>query len=59
MRTFHGGAASRCHRFERGSQVNGVIGFNGTMRYVSNTRGELVVISRSGEIVITEKRPRA
>jgi DNA-directed RNA polymerase subunit beta' len=30
------------------------------MRYVTNGKGELVVISRSGEIVITDDaRPRA
>jgi DNA-directed RNA polymerase subunit beta' len=30
-------------------------GFNPTMRYVTNGKGELVVISRSGEIIITDQ----
>jgi DNA-directed RNA polymerase subunit beta' len=39
MRTFHiGGAASRGHGLQRGSQVQRLIGFNATMRYVTNTR---------------------
>ena len=56
MRTFHiGGAASRAAVASSvEAKSNGSIGFNATMRYVSNTKGELVVISRSGEIVITE-----
>ncbi len=37
---------------------NGVIGFNATMRYVSNTKGDLVVIARSGEIVIQDEHGR-
>jgi DNA-directed RNA polymerase subunit beta' len=55
MRTFHiGGAASRAAIASSvEAKSNGVIGFNATMRYVTNTKGELVVISRSGEIVIT------
>ena len=31
------------------------IGFNATMRYVTNGKGELVVISRSGEIIISDQ----
>ncbi|MEG0937988.1 MULTISPECIES: DNA-directed RNA polymerase subunit beta' [unclassified Comamonas] len=56
MRTFHiGGAASRAAIASSvEAKSNGSIGFNSTMRYVSNTKGELVVISRSGEIVISE-----
>jgi DNA-directed RNA polymerase subunit beta' len=56
MRTFHiGGAASRAAIASSvEAKSNGVIGFNSTMRYVTNTKGELVVISRSGEIVISE-----
>ena len=56
MRTFHiGGAASRAAIASSvEAKSNGSIGFNATMRYVSNTKGELVVISRSGEIVISE-----
>ena len=40
------------------AKSNGVIGFNATMRYVSNTRGELVVIARSGEIIIQDEHGR-
>lgn len=56
MRTFHiGGAASRAAIASSvEAKSNGSIGFNATMRYVTNTKGELVVISRSGEIVISE-----
>ena len=56
MRTFHiGGAASRAAVASSvDAKSNGTIGFNATMRYVTNTKGELVVISRSGEIVISE-----
>jgi DNA-directed RNA polymerase subunit beta' len=60
MRTFHiGGAASRAAVASSvEAKSNGVIGFNSTMRYVSNTKGELVVISRSGEIVIHDEHGR-
>ncbi|WP_368923843.1 DNA-directed RNA polymerase subunit beta' [Comamonas aquatica] len=56
MRTFHiGGAASRAAIASSvEAKSNGSIGFNATMRYVTNTKGELVVISRSGEIVISD-----
>ena len=56
MRTFHiGGAASRATVASSvEAKSNGSIGFNATMRYVTNTKGELVVISRSGEIIISE-----
>ncbi|ABM58013.1 DNA-directed RNA polymerase subunit beta' [Verminephrobacter eiseniae] len=60
MRTFHiGGAASRAVIASRvEAKSNGVIGFSSTMRYVSNTKGELVVIARSGEIVIHDEYGR-
>jgi DNA-directed RNA polymerase subunit beta' len=35
-----------------------LIGFNATMRYVTNGKGELVVISRSGEIIISDQHGR-
>ena len=56
MRTFHiGGAASRAAvQSSVEAKSNGTIGFNATMRYVTNNKGELVVISRSGEIIITD-----
>jgi DNA-directed RNA polymerase subunit beta' len=60
MRTFHiGGAASRAAVASSvEAKSNGLIGFNATMRYVTNTKGELVVISRSGEIVIQDEHGR-
>jgi DNA-directed RNA polymerase subunit beta' len=60
MRTFHiGGAASRASIASSvEAKSNGAIGFNSTMRYVSNSKGELVVISRSGEIVIHDEHGR-
>ena len=60
MRTFHiGGAASRAAIASSvEAKSNGIIGFNATMRYVTNSKGELVVISRSGEIVIHDEHGR-
>ena len=57
MRTFHiGGAASRAAIASNvEAKSNGSVGFNATMRYVSNSKGELVVISRSGEIIIVDE----
>jgi len=60
MRTFHiGGAASRAAIASSvEAKSNGNIGFNTTMRYVTNGKGELVVISRSGEIIIHDEHGR-
>ncbi len=60
MRTFHiGGAASRAAIASSvEAKSNGVIGFNATMRYVTNSKSDLVVISRSGEIVIQDEHGR-
>jgi DNA-directed RNA polymerase subunit beta' len=60
MRTFHiGGAASRAAIASSvEAKSNGVIGFNATMRYVTNSKKELVVIARSGEIVIHDEHGR-
>lgn len=60
MRTFHiGGAASRAAVASSvEAKSAGLIGFNTTMRYVTNQKGELVVISRSGEIVIHDEHGR-
>ena len=60
MRTFHiGGAASRT---AMASQVeaksNGTVRFTPLMRYVTNSKGEKVVISRSGEVMITDDNGR-
>jgi DNA-directed RNA polymerase subunit beta' len=60
MRTFHiGGAASRAAIASSvEAKSNGVIGFNAPMRYVTNSKGELVVIARSGEIIIHDEHGR-
>ncbi|MBC7549104.1 MAG: DNA-directed RNA polymerase subunit beta', partial [Polaromonas sp.] len=60
MRTFHiGGAASRAAIASSvEAKSNGVIGFNAPMRYVTNNKGDLVVIARSGEIVIHDEHGR-
>ncbi|MDC8786762.1 DNA-directed RNA polymerase subunit beta' [Roseateles koreensis] len=60
MRTFHiGGAASRAAVASSvDAKSEGLIGFNATMRYVTNGKGELVVISRSGEIIIADQHGR-
>ncbi|OUL98099.1 DNA-directed RNA polymerase subunit beta' [Variovorax sp. JS1663] len=60
MRTFHiGGAASRAAVASSvEAKSNGLIGFNATMRYVTNSKNELVVIARSGEIIIHDEHGR-
>jgi DNA-directed RNA polymerase subunit beta' len=60
MRTFHiGGAASRAAVASSvEAKSDGIVHFNATMRYVTNNKGELVVISRSGEIVISDQHGR-
>jgi DNA-directed RNA polymerase subunit beta' len=60
MRTFHiGGAASRAAVASSvEAKSSGLIGFNATMRYVTNSKSELVVIARSGEIVIHDEHGR-
>ena len=60
MRTFHiGGAASRT---AAASQVEaksaGTVRFSALMRYVTNAKGELVVIARSGEVMIHDDNGR-
>jgi DNA-directed RNA polymerase subunit beta' len=54
MRTFHiGGAASRnAAASQVESKSNGTVRFSSQMRYVTNSKGELIVITRSGEVVI-------
>jgi DNA-directed RNA polymerase subunit beta' len=60
MRTFHiGGAASRAAVASAvDAKSDGVVGFNSTMRYVTNGKGELVVIARSGEVIILDTHGR-
>ncbi len=60
MRTFHiGGAASRA---AAASQLEGKsagsIRFENTLRWVTNVKGEQVVISRNGELVIVDDNHR-
>jgi len=60
MRTFHiGGAASRA-AVATGVEAksNGTVRFTAAMRYVTNTKGEQVVITRSGEVIITDDNGR-
>lgn len=56
MRTFHiGGAASRAAVASSvEAKSAGVISFSPAMRYVETLKGEFVVISRSGEVIITD-----
>ena len=60
MRTFHiGGAAQRAavaNSVE--AKSDGIVGFNTTMRYVTSAKGELVVIARSGEVIILDSHHR-
>ncbi|HEY5719869.1 MAG TPA: DNA-directed RNA polymerase subunit beta', partial [Gammaproteobacteria bacterium] len=60
MRTFHiGGAASRTAvQNSVESKSNGTVRFSATMRYLTNTKGEKVVISRSGEAMVTDDNGR-
>ncbi|HET9662961.1 MAG TPA: DNA-directed RNA polymerase subunit beta', partial [Burkholderiales bacterium] len=60
MRTFHiGGAASRTAVVSQiESKSNGVLRYSAGMRYVTNSRDELVTISRNGEVVIQDENGR-
>ena len=60
MRTFHiGGAVSRTASVSQvESKSNGVVRFTSTMRYVTTARKEQIVISRNGEVMITDEQGR-
>ncbi|HMV54685.1 MAG TPA: DNA-directed RNA polymerase subunit beta' [Rhodocyclaceae bacterium] len=60
MRTFHvGGAASRAAAASSvESKSSGVVRFSQNMRYVTNVKGEKVVIARSAEVLITDDHGR-
>jgi len=60
MRTFHiGGAASRAAVASSvEAKSAGTVRFTATMRYVTNAKGEQVVISRSGEVLVTDEHGR-
>src|SRR5437764_1027184 len=60
MRTFHiGGAASRTAvQSAVEAKSAGTVRFTATMRYLSNAKGEKIVISRSDEVIITDDNGR-
>jgi DNA-directed RNA polymerase subunit beta' len=60
MRTFHiGGAASRTAAASQlESKSAGTVRFSIAMRYVTNAKGEIVVIARSGEVMIHDDNGR-
>ncbi|MBL8314581.1 MAG: DNA-directed RNA polymerase subunit beta', partial [Rubrivivax sp.] len=60
MRTFHvGGAASRAAaQSPVEAKSAGTVRFTATMRYVTSPKGEKVVISRSGEVMVTDDNGR-
>jgi DNA-directed RNA polymerase subunit beta' len=60
MRTFHiGGAASRTAvQSHVEAKSAGTVRFTPTMRYVTNAKGDKVVISRSGEVTIVDDNNR-
>ncbi len=60
MRTFHvGGAASRsAAQSQVEAKSAGTLRFTQTVRYVTNPRSEKIVISRSGEVMITDDNGR-
>jgi DNA-directed RNA polymerase subunit beta' len=60
MRTFHvGGAASRsAAQSSIEAKSAGAIKYAPTLRFVENTKGEKIVISRSGELMITDDHGR-
>ncbi len=60
MRTFHvGGAASRAAAASGvEAKSNGTVRFAGNMRYVSNAKGEKVVLARSAELVVADEMGR-
>lgn len=60
MRTFHvGGAASRAAVASHvETKSSGIVRFTASMRYVTSAKGEKIVITRSGEVVITDDNGR-
>ncbi|WP_028456287.1 DNA-directed RNA polymerase subunit beta' [Chitinilyticum litopenaei] len=60
MRTFHiGGAASRAAAASQvESKSSGNIAFSSNMRYVTNVKGDLVVIARSAEVLVLDDHGR-
>src|SRR2546430_13549289 len=60
MPTFHvGGAASRAAAANQvEAKSNGTVRFTPQIRYVTNPKGEKVVISRTGEVLVTDDNGR-
>jgi DNA-directed RNA polymerase subunit beta' len=60
MRTFHiGGAASRAAAATQvESKSNGNIAYSSNMRYVTNAKGDPVVIARSAEVIVVDDNGR-
>jgi DNA-directed RNA polymerase subunit beta' len=60
MRTFHvGGAASRAAAADKvEAKSSGLIKLTDNLRFVTSAKGEKVVITRSGEIIITDESHR-
>jgi len=60
MRTFHvGGAASRAAVASQvDSKSAGIVRFTASMRYVTSAKGEKIVITRSGEVLVTDDNGR-
>ncbi len=60
MRTFHiGGAASRTAAASQvESKSAGTVRFSPLMRYVTSAKGDLVVIARSGEVIVHDDNGR-
>jgi len=60
MRTFHiGGAASRAIAISQvESKSNGIVRYSQNIRYVKNIQNEIIVISRSGEVLIQDESGR-
>ncbi|WP_410499354.1 DNA-directed RNA polymerase subunit beta' [Chitinibacter sp. S2-10] len=60
MRTFHiGGAASRAAAANQvEAKSNGNIAYSSNMRYVTNAKGEPVVIARSAEVLVLDDNGR-
>jgi len=60
MRTFHiGGAASRTAVVSQvESKSAGILRYSAGMRYVTNSRNELIAISRNGEVMVQDEAGR-
>jgi DNA-directed RNA polymerase subunit beta' len=59
MRTFHiGGAASRGDVSHSEAKTNGIARLSAQLRYVTNVKGEKVVIARNSEVLVTDDHGR-